>query len=80
MTTTGESKPVPVMARVDSTSINAVGYDEATNELYVEFVGRDETYVYFAVAPRVHREFLAAESKGGYFNRRIRPQYAWRRL
>lgn len=68
------------MARVDSTSIHSVGYDEAARVLYVEFVGREAAYVYFGVEPRVHRELLAAESKGGYFNRRIRPCYAWRRL
>ncbi len=72
--------PVPVMVRVDSTSISSVGYDEATCELYVQFVESDATYVYYGVGPRTHRELVEAESIGGYFNRKIRPRYPWRRL
>jgi lysyl-tRNA synthetase class 2 len=42
--------------------------------LDVEFTSGTK-YRYFAVPERVFHEFLAAESKGVFFNRRIKPCY-----
>lgn len=68
-----------VMRRVPvrSSVIAAVGYDEATAVLEVEFAGGD-VYRYFAVPPSVHRALLDAESPGAYFNRTISDRYPTR--
>jgi lysyl-tRNA synthetase class 2 len=61
---------------VVSSAIRSVGFDASTNELEIEFTS-GEVYRY-AVPARVHRELLAAESPGRYFQAHIRPRYpAW---
>jgi hypothetical protein len=63
---------------VASTAIAAVTYtSEAVLE--VEFTS-GATYRYFAVPAQLFHEFLTAESKGVFFNRRIRPCYQHARL
>lgn len=69
----------PDMTPVESTSIRSVGYDQQTGTLVVEFVN-GSTYAYAAVPRETHRELLDAESIGAYFNRVVRPRYAYRRL
>lgn len=39
-----------------------------------------KTYRYFGVPPEVHRAFLAAASKGTFFNEEIRGPYRYRLL
>ncbi len=64
---------------VRSSSIKSVGYDPATLSLEVEF--EDSTvYVYSGVPQGVRDEFMAAESKGSFFNRHIKNQYPFRRV
>jgi hypothetical protein len=63
---------------VDSTVIAAVSY-AADAALDIEFTS-GTTYRYFAVPEGVFHEFLAAESKGAFFNRRIKPCYTWIRV
>jgi KTSC domain len=61
---------------VQSTTLAAVAYDPAQHLLQLEF--RDRTiYHYRDVPPDVHDALLRAPSKGAYFNRVIRPQYAY---
>lgn len=61
---------------VQSTTLAAVAYDPAQQLLQLEF--RDRTiYHYGGVPPDVHDALLRAPSKGAYFNRVIRPQYAY---
>jgi hypothetical protein len=63
---------------VDSTVIAAVAYSaEAT--LDVEFTS-GTTYRYFAVPAQLFEEFLAADSKGVFFNQRIKPYYPCTKL
>ena len=64
---------------VQSSVIDAVGHDPATNVLEIEF-GSGETYRYFAVPASVYQEFLHAESLGAFFARRIRHTYAYEKL
>jgi KTSC domain-containing protein len=67
------------MLPVDSTSIEAVGYDEEVRELYVRFrLGR--TYVYLDVAPSAYAAHLDAPSKGRYLNFEIKPYHEYRRV
>ena len=70
---------MPEMVPVDSSSIDLVGYDEETQELYIQF-SSGSTYVYDAVSAYTFDEFLNAPSKGSYFNREIKPNYQCRLL
>lgn len=64
----------PDMQMVDSSNVEAVGYDDATRELHVRFTtGR--TYVYLDVDEFHFQELLAADSKGSYLNREIKPRF-----
>lgn len=65
---------LPEMVPVDSTSIEAVGYDEDAQELYVQFAG-GRTYVYSGVSTYTYEDLLSAPSKGSYLNREIKPNY-----
>jgi hypothetical protein len=62
------------MHPVDSSAIEAVGYEEARRELYVRFVSH-ETYAYPGADKSLYQDFLAAPSKGRYFAERIRPAF-----
>ena len=68
---------MPEMVQVVSTSIDAVGFDPVSAELWVRFV-TGTTYVYSGVPEPVFDEFLLAESKGRYFNGEIRDTYPFR--
>lgn len=62
-----------------STAIRSLSYDDATRTLFVTFVDGD-LYAYLGVPPKVYADFRAARSKGGYFARRVRNGYAYRKL
>ena len=59
---------------IDSSNIEAIGYDQASQELHVRFLSNAE-YVYHGVPQEVYDELMAAPSKGSYLNRVIRPSY-----
>ena len=61
---------------VESTTLATVAYDPAQQLLQLGF--RDQTiYQYCGVPADVHDALLRAPSKGTYFNRVIRPQFAY---
>jgi len=62
---------------VSSSVLRSIGYDAGTAELEIEFTSGD-VYRYYAVPARVHRELLAAESPGGYFNTHVNDKYPTR--
>jgi hypothetical protein len=65
------------MPDVDSTAIRYVGYDEEQARLTVTFMtGR--TYRYDRVPAGLVGDFLAAESKGAFFNDKIRDRFPTR--
>ncbi|MEV7776764.1 KTSC domain-containing protein [Kitasatospora sp. NPDC088351] len=64
---------------VDSSLLLSVGYDRSARALELEFTG-GHVYTYADVPARVHRELMAAESHGRYFNRAIRGRYVYRRV
>lgn len=70
------SKPyvaIPMVA-VQSNQVGAVGYDPATSTLAVSFArGAGAIYHYTDVSPELYAEFMAAESKGTFFGKRIKP-------
>lgn len=69
--------PRPVMERVDSSSIEAIGYDPATSELHVRFHSGG-TYVYVDVPATTFDAFITAPSIGRYFVLFVRPYYEYR--
>lgn len=70
----------PEMVFVDSTSIEAIGYQASTQELYVQFLKSGDTYIYYGVEEWVHAEFMQSDSKGQFLNQRIRPNYRFAKL
>jgi hypothetical protein len=64
---------------IDSSMLASVGYDPAERLLELEFTS-GSVYRYADVPESVHRELLAAESKGGYFLDAIQDQYPTARV
>jgi hypothetical protein len=66
---------MPAMEHVDSSSIDAIGYDAQTQELYIRFLESGETYIYYDVDEWVYVELMQSDSKGAYVNAHIKPNY-----
>ncbi len=66
------------MRRVESSSVDAVGFDAARNELTIRFVS-GETYIYGMLPRAEYERLLAADSVGAFVNRRIKPRYPVRK-
>ncbi len=66
---------MPEMIFVDSSNIEAIGYDTGALELHVRFLRSGETYVYYGVEAWRHQELMQADSKGVYVNANIKPNY-----
>ena len=64
---------------VDSTAIDQIDYDAERTKLLVRFVS-GEAYIYVGVPGEVHRSFVAAESKGRFFQAQIRDRYPFNKL
>ena len=65
---------MPEMHYVDSSDVEAIGYDPDARELHVRFI-KSGNYVYLDVEEWVFSEFLQAESKGRYLNQSIKGVY-----
>lgn len=68
------------MHYVDSSNVEAIGYDSDSQELHVQFLKSGDTYVYYNVDEYVFQEFLQADSKGSYLNTNIKPRYRYTKL
>jgi lysyl-tRNA synthetase class 2 len=64
---------------VDSSAISEIDYDADRAKLLVRFVS-GERYVYVGVPGEIHRSFVEAESKGSFFQSKIRDRYPFNRL
>ncbi len=64
---------------IDSTAFLAVGYDESTQTLEIEFHDGD-IYHYYDVPPVVHRDMLKAPSSGQYFAYFVKPTYSCHKI
>ena len=64
---------------VDSTAITDIDYDAERAKLLVRFQS-GERYVYVGVPPEVCRSFVEADSKGRFFQSRIRDRYPFNKL
>jgi hypothetical protein len=66
----------PIMHPVESSNIEAIGYDRANGSLLVDFLSGSR-YRYLDVSVRHFQEFLAAPSKGQYLNQQIKGFYQY---
>lgn len=66
------------MQPVNSSSIEAVGYDEPSRTLHVRF-NSGTHYSYPNVDPEEHRALVEADSIGAHFSKHIRPHYTARK-
>jgi len=79
----------PLMTEVRSSNIKAIGYDEAKQELFIEFLHKDsfghasrfiegDLYRYYKVPKAIYERLMAAASKGTYIWESIRGRYRYR--
>lgn len=59
----------------DSTCFSAIGYSKADEIFYCRFLDSGSEYIYLDVPYSVYKELMVADSKGGYFNKQIKPYY-----
>ena len=59
------------MNYVDSSNIEAIGYDGTAQELHVRFLS-GATYIYHAVPQEAYDNLMASPSLGSYLNREIK--------
>ncbi len=71
---------MPEMEYIDSSNIEAIGYDSDSQELHVRFLKSGETYVYYGVEEWVFQELRQADSKGTYLNTNIKERYQYGKL
>lgn len=65
--------------KTKSSYITAVGYDEPTKELRVQFKS-GATWKYFAVPEAAHVSLILAESIGKYFAKEIKGVYSGKKV
>ena len=63
------------LRRVESSAIEAVGYDGQRRWLEVRWKSQQRVYRYHRVPAEVYAELLAAESVGTYVNQQVKPRY-----
>ncbi len=64
---------------VASSNVKAVGYDDRTQTLEVEFLN-GRVYQYYGVPQNMHSQFIQVPSKGTFFNAYIKNQYPYSRV
>lgn len=74
------AEPPVRLVGVESSSIDAVGYDGTQKRLLVRFRGSGNTYAYFGVDAATFEALLAAPSKGRYLNAHIKGAFPYERL
>ena len=59
---------------LDSSSIASIGYEPKPRQLEIEFRQNGDVYLYFEVPAQEYEAFMAADSKGTYFNQVFKPK------
>ena len=65
---------MPEMIYVDSSNIEAIGYDNDSQALHVQFLSGG-CYIYIDVPRHVFDALISAPSKGSFLNREIKNVY-----
>ena len=61
--------------QVQSSALESIGYDAATNTLELEFKGNSGVWQYFNFKPSAYKKFRASGSLGNFFVRKIKGIY-----
>ncbi len=64
---------------VVSSNVKAIGYDDRTSTLEVEF-SNGGVYQYYGVPEHVHSQFMQASSKGKFLHTYVKNQYPYSRV
>lgn len=64
---------------VQSSNVVAIGYDQPTATLEVEFL-KGAVYQYYGVPEQMYKEIMSAPSKGRFLNTYIRDSYPFSRV
>jgi lysyl-tRNA synthetase class 2 len=67
------------MPQVHSTAVEAIDYRPKEHQLVVRFAS-GERYAYDQASEALYRRFLAAESKGRFFQAEVRGRLPYRKL
>jgi len=67
------------MTKVNSSNVDEIGYDEATQIVYVRFLN-NSLYIYKNVPEVVYQGLLIAPSIGSYLHRNFKNVYPYERL
>ncbi|MCC4242751.1 KTSC domain-containing protein [Thalassospira povalilytica] len=67
------------MHPVTSSNLAAIGYDEDSETLQIEFLN-NTTYQYFDVPAHIFSDLLNADSAGGYLAKHIKGHYRYSRV
>jgi hypothetical protein len=65
--------------RVNSSKLRAVGYDEKSQVLEIEF-SNGQVFQYLKVYPEVYRRFMAAPNPTSFYDDKIAEEYTGRRV
>ncbi len=68
---------MPDLIFVDSSSVEAIGYDAGSLELHVRFLKSGDTYIYYGVEEWRYQELMQSDSKGSYLNGNIKTNYQY---
>ncbi|MDD2239584.1 MAG: KTSC domain-containing protein [Kiritimatiellae bacterium] len=60
---------------IDSSAIKALGYDDASQTLFVQMLSTMEIYAYQDVPSEVYDSFMDAKSKGRFYAEKIKGKY-----
>ena len=72
----GKTMPEPEMQYVDSSNVEAIGWDAESQELHVLFLGGG-LYVYQEVPDYIFEGLMNAQSKGSYLHREIKGRFQY---
>lgn len=64
------------MKNVKSSNIKSIGFVNKTKTLLIEFLNK-RTYKYLNVPKEIYNEFLSSESKGKFFNSKIKNVFSF---
>lgn len=67
---------MPEMIYVDSSNIEAIGYDDGAQELHVRFLS-GTSYIYHDVPRQIFDDLMQAPSKGSFLNREVKGVYQY---
>ena len=70
---------LPEMYPVKSSSLRAVGYDDESGDLFVQF-NNESLYVYKSVPRSCMKEMIQAKSFGSYFYKNVRTSYDYEQV